>query len=235
METYPKERATEGIAMEIDYASCKRLGSSYRALPKSYQQPKCTGRTPLCKEVRQSSSRHQSKREQDGEFSLYWKGSWGCQGSSGGGVSIELGLLSTDPPWSVLLLHPGVCGHTELARDHRGACGSPRGACLRNSWWHSCKHLDPIQKLLHRVRHQSRNWVMLEAGWELCTHVALMAGTSSSQALFVKGLHRALGGSWRKTYWIVMIVNYWHTSCSYTLFMMCYVVQPVKGSLKLQT
>lgn len=37
--------------MEIDYASCKRLGSSYRALPKSYQQPKCTGRTPLCKEV----------------------------------------------------------------------------------------------------------------------------------------------------------------------------------------
>lgn len=52
IETYPKERATEGIAMEIDYASCKRLGSSYRALPKSYQQPKCTGRTPLCKEVR---------------------------------------------------------------------------------------------------------------------------------------------------------------------------------------
>lgn len=55
IETYPKERATEGIAMEIDYASCKRLGSSYRALPKSYQQPKCTGRTPLCKEVRESS------------------------------------------------------------------------------------------------------------------------------------------------------------------------------------
>lgn len=52
LETFPKERATEGIAMEIDYASCKRLGSSYRALPKSYQQPKCTGRTPLCKEVR---------------------------------------------------------------------------------------------------------------------------------------------------------------------------------------
>ncbi|XP_024911927.1 SIN3 transcription regulator family member Aa isoform X2 [Cynoglossus semilaevis] len=51
IESYPKERATEGIAMEIDYASCKRLGSSYRALPKSYQQPKCTGRTPLCKEV----------------------------------------------------------------------------------------------------------------------------------------------------------------------------------------
>lgn len=52
-ESLPKERATEGIAMEIDYASCKRLGPSYRALPKSYQQPKCTGRTPLCKEVQQ--------------------------------------------------------------------------------------------------------------------------------------------------------------------------------------
>ncbi|XP_029430673.1 paired amphipathic helix protein Sin3a [Rhinatrema bivittatum] len=51
IEPFPKERATEGFAMEIDYASCKRLGSSYRALPKSYQQPKCTGRTPLCKEV----------------------------------------------------------------------------------------------------------------------------------------------------------------------------------------
>ncbi|KAJ3595966.1 hypothetical protein NHX12_002375, partial [Muraenolepis orangiensis] len=51
IESYPKERATEGIAMEIDYASCKKLGSSYRALPKTYQQPKCTGRTPLCKEV----------------------------------------------------------------------------------------------------------------------------------------------------------------------------------------
>uniref|UniRef100_A0A671KUY6 Paired amphipathic helix protein Sin3a-like n=1 Tax=Sinocyclocheilus anshuiensis TaxID=1608454 RepID=A0A671KUY6_9TELE len=51
LERYPKERATEGIAMEIDYASCKRLGSSYRALPKSYQLPKCTGRTSLCKEV----------------------------------------------------------------------------------------------------------------------------------------------------------------------------------------
>lgn len=52
LESYPKERATEGIAMEIDYSSCKRLGFSYRALPKSYQQPKCTGRSPLCKEVK---------------------------------------------------------------------------------------------------------------------------------------------------------------------------------------
>lgn len=55
IESFPKERATEGIAMEIDYSSCKRLGFSYRALPKSYQQPKCTGRTPLCKEVSASS------------------------------------------------------------------------------------------------------------------------------------------------------------------------------------
>lgn len=57
LENFPKERNTEGIAMEIDYASCKRLGSSYRALPKSFQQPKCTGRTPLCKEVREITSR----------------------------------------------------------------------------------------------------------------------------------------------------------------------------------
>ena len=35
-----------------DYASCKRYGASYRALPKTYQQPKCSGRTALCKEVR---------------------------------------------------------------------------------------------------------------------------------------------------------------------------------------
>lgn len=63
LESFPKERATEGIAMEIDYASCKRLGSSYRALPKSYQQPKCTGRTPLCKEVRVSIGSSDSSKE----------------------------------------------------------------------------------------------------------------------------------------------------------------------------
>lgn len=46
------ERYMEGGgAREVDYASCKRLGSSYRALPKTYQQPKCSGRTALCKEV----------------------------------------------------------------------------------------------------------------------------------------------------------------------------------------
>ncbi|KAJ8409423.1 hypothetical protein AAFF_G00228240 [Aldrovandia affinis] len=45
------DRYMEGGGREIDYASCKRLGSSYRALPKSYQQPKCSGRTAICKEV----------------------------------------------------------------------------------------------------------------------------------------------------------------------------------------
>ena len=34
-----------------DYATCKKYGASYRALPKSYPQPKCSGRTQLCKEV----------------------------------------------------------------------------------------------------------------------------------------------------------------------------------------
>ncbi|XP_063003456.1 paired amphipathic helix protein Sin3b [Elgaria multicarinata webbii] len=45
------DRAGEGVCREIDYASCKRIGSSYRALPKTYQQPKCSGRTAICKEV----------------------------------------------------------------------------------------------------------------------------------------------------------------------------------------
>jgi len=40
--------------MEIDYASCKRLGASYCALPRNFLQPKCSGRgvgNTLCKEV----------------------------------------------------------------------------------------------------------------------------------------------------------------------------------------
>lgn len=40
-----------GVGMEIDYATCKRYGASYRALPKNYPQPKCSGRTSLCREV----------------------------------------------------------------------------------------------------------------------------------------------------------------------------------------
>ncbi|XP_064596113.1 paired amphipathic helix protein Sin3b-like isoform X2 [Liolophura sinensis] len=46
-----KERIGGDLAMEIDFATCKRYGASYRALPKSYPSPKCSGRTPLCKEV----------------------------------------------------------------------------------------------------------------------------------------------------------------------------------------
>lgn len=78
LETFPKERATEGIAMEIDYASCKRLGSSYRALPKSYQQPKCTGRTPLCKEVRPSLERVSSESflPPEGSNTRDWESMW---------------------------------------------------------------------------------------------------------------------------------------------------------------
>ncbi|KAI4584634.1 hypothetical protein MJG53_020677, partial [Ovis ammon polii x Ovis aries] len=45
------DRSGDGISREIDYASCKRIGSSYRALPKTYQQPRCSGRTAICKEV----------------------------------------------------------------------------------------------------------------------------------------------------------------------------------------
>ncbi|KFO24693.1 Paired amphipathic helix protein Sin3b [Fukomys damarensis] len=45
------ERPGDGMSREIDYASCKRIGSSYRALPKTYQQPRCSGRTAICKEV----------------------------------------------------------------------------------------------------------------------------------------------------------------------------------------
>ena len=37
--------------MDIDYATCKRLGASYCALPKKFVQPTCSGRTPLCREV----------------------------------------------------------------------------------------------------------------------------------------------------------------------------------------
>ncbi|XP_063866236.1 paired amphipathic helix protein Sin3a-like isoform X2 [Scylla paramamosain] len=46
-----QERISGDLAMEIDYTTCKRLGASYCALPKSYPQPKCSGRTSLCREV----------------------------------------------------------------------------------------------------------------------------------------------------------------------------------------
>ncbi|KAK2087202.1 Paired amphipathic helix protein Sin3b [Saguinus oedipus] len=44
------DRSGDGISQEIDYASCKRIGSSYWALPKTYQQPKCSRRMAICKE-----------------------------------------------------------------------------------------------------------------------------------------------------------------------------------------
>lgn len=34
-----------------DFSTCKRYGASYRALPASYPQPKCSGRTQLCREA----------------------------------------------------------------------------------------------------------------------------------------------------------------------------------------
>ncbi|KAK7075084.1 Paired amphipathic helix protein Sin3a [Halocaridina rubra] len=46
-----QERISGDLAMEIDYTTCKRLGASYCALPKTYPQPKCSGRNSLCREV----------------------------------------------------------------------------------------------------------------------------------------------------------------------------------------
>ena len=37
--------------LEINYASCKRYGASYRAHPANYVPPRCMGRTDLCKQV----------------------------------------------------------------------------------------------------------------------------------------------------------------------------------------
>ncbi|GAB6032055.1 Paired amphipathic helix protein Sin3b [Chamberlinius hualienensis] len=46
-----QERIGGDLAMEIDYSTCRRLGASYCALPKTCSQPKCSGRTQLCREV----------------------------------------------------------------------------------------------------------------------------------------------------------------------------------------
>jgi paired amphipathic helix protein Sin3a len=46
-----RDRMSSESGVEIDYSSCKRHGASYRGLPKSFVQPKCTGRTALCREV----------------------------------------------------------------------------------------------------------------------------------------------------------------------------------------
>ncbi|XP_065323201.1 uncharacterized protein LOC135930347 [Gordionus sp. m RMFG-2023] len=39
------------FTLQLDYSSLKKCGVSYRALPKSYQQPLCGGRTGPCREV----------------------------------------------------------------------------------------------------------------------------------------------------------------------------------------
>lgn len=44
-------RAQTDTAAEIDVAQCKRLGTSYCALPRTSELKKCSGRTPLCREV----------------------------------------------------------------------------------------------------------------------------------------------------------------------------------------
>ena len=46
-----RDRYSGDSAMDIDYATCKRLGASYCALPKKFVQPTCSGRTALCREV----------------------------------------------------------------------------------------------------------------------------------------------------------------------------------------
>lgn len=46
-----RDRISSEAGMEIDYSSCKRHGASYRGLPKSFIQPKCSGRSALCREV----------------------------------------------------------------------------------------------------------------------------------------------------------------------------------------
>ncbi|XP_015903335.1 paired amphipathic helix protein Sin3a [Parasteatoda tepidariorum] len=46
-----EERVVGEFATEIDYSSCIKYGASYRAVPRNYVQPKCSGRTGLCREV----------------------------------------------------------------------------------------------------------------------------------------------------------------------------------------
>lgn len=46
-----QHRAQTDTAAEIDVTQCKRLGTSYCALPKTSEPKKCSGRTELCREV----------------------------------------------------------------------------------------------------------------------------------------------------------------------------------------
>ncbi|XP_050086666.1 uncharacterized protein LOC126571866 isoform X1 [Anopheles aquasalis] len=46
-----QERSQNELATDIDLSTCKRLGASYCALPKSHENVKCSGRTSLCRDV----------------------------------------------------------------------------------------------------------------------------------------------------------------------------------------
>ncbi|XP_058823423.1 paired amphipathic helix protein Sin3a isoform X2 [Topomyia yanbarensis] len=46
-----QDRSQGELATDIDLSTCKRLGASYCALPKSHENVKCSGRTNLCKDV----------------------------------------------------------------------------------------------------------------------------------------------------------------------------------------
>lgn len=52
MTTAQRQDRNQGeMAQEIDLSTCKRLGASYCALPKTSESRKCSGRTNLCREV----------------------------------------------------------------------------------------------------------------------------------------------------------------------------------------
>ncbi|KAL5257487.1 hypothetical protein ACHWQZ_G012432 [Mnemiopsis leidyi] len=55
--------------LEINYASCKRYGASYRAHPPNYIPPKCMGRTELCKQVLNDTWRSYPCWSEDSTFS----------------------------------------------------------------------------------------------------------------------------------------------------------------------
>lgn len=85
------------IIFMLDFNSLKRHGASYRALPKTYVQPKCSGRTQLCHEVlndtwvsfpmwSEDSTFHGTRKTQYEEYIFRWVGLvylWICQYSFG--------------------------------------------------------------------------------------------------------------------------------------------------------
>uniref|UniRef100_A0A182K7V0 Paired amphipathic helix protein Sin3a n=1 Tax=Anopheles christyi TaxID=43041 RepID=A0A182K7V0_9DIPT len=46
-----RDRTQSELAADVDLSTCKRLGASYCALPKSHEGVKCSGRTNLCRDV----------------------------------------------------------------------------------------------------------------------------------------------------------------------------------------